>query len=576
MSFRFQFRRGTTAERNASNPVLAAGEPAVVLDSGQPAELVLGDGATAMADLRAAVWDDDARLALADTATQPGDLGTAAAADVGDFATAGQGAKADTAVQPADLTAYALKTEVPTSQTLDDLGDTFHYLHGVGSTNGVPLDPAGTLAAVSNAAAIHPSELVMIDLDYRKTADGTLASIHDATTANVSNVNVTVAETAFRDLPPVIKPILYGGGQTAQPIAGIEEVLVAARGRAVFSIEIKDGLPAVPEAIGLAARLGMADKIVWNTGDPAVVAAIVAAGGRAFMFNCRTSADYDAAQAAGAWMVDVPTDASTPLIDYAVAKGFARIIRGFATTAGVPVATDSFSQLVGMDPRLDAAATDATGYLDRPGGANVRSVNNIAGMVRTGKRAPGLRIVNSSNITDWLTPGRLHVYKAGPMVYTFGSLAGTPATTGTLTLKVVFDTLPTTLTQSIRFKLFSPTEAPVNASANTVEGYVLYVQGDGKMAFSNIPAGGGTPTYMGIPDVPGAAFVAGTEYTITLEWDDSNPASKKIRLTRVDTGGTSGWFDETAGGKPIWRGKYHSLFSNLTTGVGAVTDFAVS
>ena len=74
MSFRFQFRRGTTAERNASNPILAAGEPAVVLDSGQPAELVLGDGATAMADLRAAVWDDDARLALADTAVQPADL----------------------------------------------------------------------------------------------------------------------------------------------------------------------------------------------------------------------------------------------------------------------------------------------------------------------------------------------------------------------------------------------------------------------------------------------------------------------------------------------------------------------
>ena len=97
MSFRFQFRRGTTAERNASNPILAAGEPAVVLDSGQPAELVLGDGVTAMADLRAAVWDDDARLALADTATQPGDLGTAAAADVADLATAAQGAKADAA-----------------------------------------------------------------------------------------------------------------------------------------------------------------------------------------------------------------------------------------------------------------------------------------------------------------------------------------------------------------------------------------------------------------------------------------------------------------------------------------------
>jgi len=79
--------------------VLAAGEPAVVLDSGRPAQLVLGDGVAAMADLRRAVWGDDARLALADTATQPGDLGTAAAADMGDFATSAQGEKADTAVQ---------------------------------------------------------------------------------------------------------------------------------------------------------------------------------------------------------------------------------------------------------------------------------------------------------------------------------------------------------------------------------------------------------------------------------------------------------------------------------------------
>jgi hypothetical protein len=85
-------RRGTTAERNASNPILAAGEPAVVLDSGQPAELVLGDGVTAMADLRAAVWDDDARLALADTAVQPADL-TAYATDA--ELTAGLATKAD-------------------------------------------------------------------------------------------------------------------------------------------------------------------------------------------------------------------------------------------------------------------------------------------------------------------------------------------------------------------------------------------------------------------------------------------------------------------------------------------------
>ncbi len=146
MSFRFQFRRGTTAERNASNPILAAGEPAVVLDSGQPAELVLGDGVTAMADLRAAVWDDDARLALAGTATQPGDLGTAAAADATDFATAAQGGLAGTAVQPA-----ALRMTSPDTRTVDV--DVNEAIGVIGQT------PVGITTYAGDGAIVHPSVL---------------------------------------------------------------------------------------------------------------------------------------------------------------------------------------------------------------------------------------------------------------------------------------------------------------------------------------------------------------------------------------------------------------------------------
>ena len=45
----------------------------------------------------------DAALDKAESAVQPGDLGTAAAADVGDFATAAQGGLADSALQPGDV-----------------------------------------------------------------------------------------------------------------------------------------------------------------------------------------------------------------------------------------------------------------------------------------------------------------------------------------------------------------------------------------------------------------------------------------------------------------------------------------
>ena len=60
-------------------------------DVGTAAAADVGDFATA------------AQGGLADSAVQPGDLGTAAAEDVGAFATAAQGAKADTALQPGDI-----------------------------------------------------------------------------------------------------------------------------------------------------------------------------------------------------------------------------------------------------------------------------------------------------------------------------------------------------------------------------------------------------------------------------------------------------------------------------------------
>ena len=75
----------------------------------QPARAVnTGTGLTGGGDLsadRTIALDaaSIASLALADTATQPGDLGTAAAADTTDFATAAQGTKADSALQSGDI-----------------------------------------------------------------------------------------------------------------------------------------------------------------------------------------------------------------------------------------------------------------------------------------------------------------------------------------------------------------------------------------------------------------------------------------------------------------------------------------
>lgn len=72
---------------------------------------IVQDGATrktTVDDIRAGLSEDDHNHTLADIT----DAGTAAGADIEDFATAAQGAKADTAVQPEDLgTAAAADTE---------------------------------------------------------------------------------------------------------------------------------------------------------------------------------------------------------------------------------------------------------------------------------------------------------------------------------------------------------------------------------------------------------------------------------------------------------------------------------
>ncbi len=83
-------------------------------------------GFDAAADARVAAAAGDYATAAqgvkADTATQPGDLGTAAAADVGDFASALQGTTADSAVQPGDLHAVASSGDYGALSNLPTLG----------------------------------------------------------------------------------------------------------------------------------------------------------------------------------------------------------------------------------------------------------------------------------------------------------------------------------------------------------------------------------------------------------------------------------------------------------------------
>ncbi len=78
-------------------------------------------------------------------------LGTASAANVGDFATATQGSKADTAVQPGDLSGFATTAQLTaglSGKFNNPTGTTAQYIRGDGSLATFPAIPAGTVTSV--------------------------------------------------------------------------------------------------------------------------------------------------------------------------------------------------------------------------------------------------------------------------------------------------------------------------------------------------------------------------------------------------------------------------------------------
>ena len=132
-----------------------------------------------------------AQGALADTATQPGDLGTAAASDVGDFATAAQGAKADTAVQPAALAPLARRDDPGTRTFVADLDNLRRATNS--PTTWVTPDATGVI--------VHPSVLYFPD-GWNGSRWWAAATPYFATNSAVENPCIYVSEDGLAWTPP--------------------------------------------------------------------------------------------------------------------------------------------------------------------------------------------------------------------------------------------------------------------------------------------------------------------------------------------------------------------------------------
>ena len=178
------------------------------------------DGATARAALDV-YYATVAQGAKADTATQPGDLGTAAAQNVGAFATAAQGATADTATQPGDLGTAAVQNveafataaqgatadsalqnvAVPSNITATGVPSVATFLRGDGVWAAAGTGPGGgDLLAANNLSDVADTATSLVNLGGATAAQGALAdtALQNAA-AFATAAQGALADTALQD-----------------------------------------------------------------------------------------------------------------------------------------------------------------------------------------------------------------------------------------------------------------------------------------------------------------------------------------------------------------------------------------
>lgn len=230
---------GTAAATDATDYATAAqgalADSALQSVTGTVDEIVITGGDTI--SLATAVTTS---LGLADSAVQPADLatvattgaysdlsglptlGTAAATDATDYATAAQGALADTALQPADLTGYALETYVDNaiSALVDTAPSTLDTLNELAAALGDDPNFATTIStqisAKLDASAYTAADVLSKLLTVDGTGSGLDADLLDGLQATefATATQGALADTALQAVIGTTDEIVVTGGDT--------------------------------------------------------------------------------------------------------------------------------------------------------------------------------------------------------------------------------------------------------------------------------------------------------------------------------------------------------------------------
>jgi len=132
--------------------------------------------------------------------------------------------------------------------------------HNAAPAHRLDAAPENSLKALEHCVAMGAD---MVEIDIRRSADGELVVIHDATIDRTMNGTGAVSALTLADLRRLRLKQNQGGSAAAvtdEQIATLGEMLEAARGRVLLNLDVKEAVYA--ETIDAVLRAGMQDQVV--------------------------------------------------------------------------------------------------------------------------------------------------------------------------------------------------------------------------------------------------------------------------------------------------------------------------
>lgn len=396
----------------------------------------------------------------------------------------------------------------------------------------------------------------IIDIDTRRTADGTFIAMHNRSVASTTDGRGYVENLLSSALPNIDASKFCGSGWLKEPIPTVEELLDKYGGRVIMTIEPKDGEEAVEPLADLIKSYKLERSVFINTDKPSIAEKIVSNGCLPHVYGCTTKQDVMNADGAGAWLIEVPHDVSEDVVNTALNSGISRVI-------SKPIWTRS--QLSEMTNGLQGHVTDALGMTNRPTGDR-RLLDTIKGTLEANKRGIGWKFTG-----DWIVDEGKLIYKdydhdAGASVY-LGDISGGLPSKYSFNFKFI---APDGLLggAGIRARICAniPDE---DAFDTTTDGYVCNIRGNGQINLWSSNGNFGSGILLGetaVSDSGTTELVAGREYSIKVDI-----TSTTITMTREDTGQVIGPYQNTD-----WRGSNIYIWVTRSAFDTGFTDVRIS